>query len=97
MGTPKLTRGGDLCCTILIVDDDADIRHSFRAFIEQNTDWQVCGEAENGEVAVEKVRELNPDVVILDMQMPVMSGLEAARQIRLVAPETAIFMFTMHS
>ncbi len=82
--------------TILIVDDSTLIRHALRSFIEQTRDWQVCGEAENGKVAVEKVRELSPEVVILDLQMPVMDGLEAARQINLLAPNTAMVMFTMH-
>jgi DNA-binding NarL/FixJ family response regulator len=83
--------------TILIVDDSAVIRHTLRSCIEQQSGWKVCGEAENGKVAVQKVRELQPDVVILDFQMPVMNGLDAARQITTIAPETPIVMFTMHS
>jgi len=83
--------------TILIVDDNATIRRSLRCWIEQESDWQVCGEAENGEVAVDKVKELHPDIVILDLQMPVMNGLEAARQITLLAPGTAMVMFTMYT
>lgn len=51
----------------------------------------------SGKVAVEKVKELQPDIVILDLQMPVMDGLAAARQITVVAPKTAMVMFTMHS
>lgn len=81
---------------ILIVDDNAFIRRSLRACIEQNTDLWVCGEAENGATAVEKVKELKPDIVILDLQMPVMNGLEAARQIKLIAPRTLMIMITMH-
>jgi DNA-binding NarL/FixJ family response regulator len=57
----------------------------------------VCGEAENGKVAVEKVKQLHPDVVILDLQMPFMDGLEVARQINLLAPNTAMLMFTMRN
>jgi DNA-binding NarL/FixJ family response regulator len=82
--------------SILIVDDSAPMRYSLRFCIEQNRDWKVCGEAENGEVAVEKVKELHPDVVILDFQMPVMNGLEAARQISRVAPRTIMLMFTLY-
>jgi DNA-binding NarL/FixJ family response regulator len=82
--------------TILIVDDSPIIRHSLRCCIEQNSDWEVCGEAENGIVAVEKVRELHPDVVILDLQMPVMNGFEAADKISHLAPRTAILMLTLH-
>lgn len=58
---------------------------------------QVIGEAENGQVAIEKVKELRPDIAILDLQMPVMNGLEAGRQIKLIAPDTAMVMFTMHT
>jgi DNA-binding NarL/FixJ family response regulator len=88
--------GAIMSWTVLIVDDSAPIRRLVRSFIEQNTDWQVCGEAENGQIAIEKVREIHPDVVILDFQMPVMNGLEAARQIALIAPHTAMLMLTMH-
>ena len=83
--------------SILIVDDNAVIRRSLRSCIEENTTWQVCGEAENGQIAVEKVNELNPDIVILDLQMPIMNGLEAARQISRLAPNTAMLMFTLYS
>ena len=82
--------------TILVVDDNSAIRQSLRHCIEQSPDWKVCGEAENGAVAVERVKELNPDVVVLDLQMPVMNGIEAARQISIVAPNTTMVMFTMH-
>ena len=83
--------------TILIVDDNATMRRSLRSWIEQESDWQVCGEAEDGKVAVDKVKELLLDIVILDLQMPVMNGLEAARQITLLAPGTAMVMFTMYT
>jgi DNA-binding NarL/FixJ family response regulator len=81
---------------ILIVDDSPLIRHSLRACIERNTDWKVCGEAENGRVAIERVQQLHPDVVILDWQMPVMNGLEAAKEIRRIAPSTTMLMITLH-
>ncbi len=81
---------------ILIVDDSAVIRRSLRVFIEGSTDWEVCGEAENGEVAIAKVKELHPDVVTLDWQMPVMDGLEAARTITRIAPSATMLMITLH-
>jgi len=86
-----------LAYRILIVDDSALIRRTLKSCIEQNTEWHVCGEADNGKVAVDKVQELNPDVVILDFQMPVMNGLDAARRIASSAPNTAIVMLTIHS
>lgn len=82
--------------TILIVDDSPVIRGLVRAFIEQSSDWIVCAEAGNGEIAIQKVREFNPDAVLLDFQMPVMNGIDAARQISVIAPHTAMVMFTMH-
>ena len=76
--------------------DSAVIRRLVRTTIEWSN-WNICGEAENGAVAVEKVKELCPDVVILDLQMPVMDGMAAARQIALIAPKTEMLMFTMHN
>jgi DNA-binding NarL/FixJ family response regulator len=81
---------------ILIVDDSPFLRRSIRSSIEQNTDWQVCGEAENGQVAIEKTKELHPDLIILDLAMPIMNGLDAARHIAGFAPGVAIVLFTMH-
>lgn len=82
---------------ILIVDDVPAIRGSLRRYLEQETDWVICGEAENGKVAVEQVQRLHPDLVLLDLSMPVMNGLDAARAIRLIAPGTHILMFTLHT
>jgi DNA-binding NarL/FixJ family response regulator len=82
---------------ILIVDDNELVRKLLRSCIEGDPDWRVCGEAGDGKEAVAKVEELKPDVVLLDLQMPVMNGLEAARQIKVIAPHTAMVMFTMHS
>jgi DNA-binding NarL/FixJ family response regulator len=93
-------KGSEGCCvsySILIVDDNAAMRRSIRSYIEQSGEWHICGEAENGQAAIEKVLELHPDVALLDLQMPVMNGLEAARQIAVIAPKTAMLMFTMHT
>lgn len=83
--------------TILIVDDNSLVRSLLRTWLEQHSEWNVCGEAENGQVAVKRVEVLHPDIVILDLQMPVMNGLEAARQISQVAPTTVMIMFTVHN
>ena len=82
---------------ILVVDDVPAIRRSMGLLLEQEGDWTICGEAENGQVAIDRVRELRPDVVILDLSMPVMNGLEAARVIKTIAPGTRILMFTLHT
>ena len=81
---------------ILIVDDSPVIRSLVRSFIESHTDWQVCGEAENGQAAVDLVRRLNPDLLVLDLSMPVMSGIDAAREIAAIAPQAKIVLFTIH-
>jgi DNA-binding NarL/FixJ family response regulator len=81
---------------ILVVDDNPVIRSLIRLCIEQRTNWQVCGEAANGEVAVGEVAELNPDAVILDLQMPVMNGLDAAREIGRKASNIPMLMLTTH-
>ena len=80
---------------LLLVDDSLAIRHSLRLFIERKTDWEVCGEAEDGKQAVEMVNRLSPDVVILDLAMPVMNGLDAARHIKALAPDVHILLFTL--
>jgi NarL family two-component system response regulator YdfI len=80
---------------ILIVDDSTALRRMVRCYVEEKTDWKVCGEAENGEVAVRMVNELHPDLVLLDLAMPVMNGLEAARLIASVSPHPVMLMFTM--
>jgi DNA-binding NarL/FixJ family response regulator len=80
---------------ILIVDDSAPLRRIVRSCVEEKTDWRVCGEAENGEVAVRLARELQPDLVLLDLAMPVMNGLEAARRIATISPHPVMLMFTM--
>ena len=56
----------------------------------------MCGEAGNGKVAIELVQELHPDVVLLDLSMPVMNGFDAAKQIKIIAPQTYILLFTLH-
>jgi DNA-binding NarL/FixJ family response regulator len=84
-----------LAYRVLIVDDSDLMRRTVRSCIEQDTDWHVCGEADNGKVAVDKVQELNPDLVILDFEMPVMNGLDAARRIASSAPNTAMVMLTI--
>jgi DNA-binding NarL/FixJ family response regulator len=81
---------------VLLVDDVPVISRGLRARIESETGWEICGEAENGKLAVELVQTLRPDVIVLDLSMPVMNGLEAAREIRRIAPASRILLFTLH-
>src|SRR5579859_1134993 len=82
---------------ISIADDSPAIRRCLRLFIQSNTDWQICGEAENGEAAVALVERLHPDLLILDLSMPGMNGLDAARKIIPTCPGTGIVLFTGHT
>ena len=81
---------------ILLADDHDLIRKGLRAIIEGNKDWLICGEATNGQEAIERTIELQPDLIILDVTMPVLNGLQAARQIRKLAPRTKILILSMH-
>ncbi len=81
---------------ILLVDDHPVVRHGLRALLGLQPDWEVIDEAEDGSEAVDKVQRLNPDVVLLDISMPKMSGLEACRLIRETAPQCEILILTQH-
>jgi two-component system response regulator NreC len=80
--------------TILIVDDSAVVRQSLRALLEEHEDWAVCGEAENGREGIDRALELSPQLVVLDLSMPVMNGLQAARELRRLLPTVPVLMFT---
>jgi DNA-binding NarL/FixJ family response regulator len=79
---------------VLIIDDNAYVRQSIRWTIERDLEWQVCGEAANGAEGVSAAAEMKPDVIVLDLSMPVMNGIEAARQLKRLMPKTHLLMFT---
>ena len=81
---------------ILIADDYDIAREGIRALIERQADWEVCGSVGNGREALEKATELKPDIVILDMTMPELNGVDAAVQIKRQLPNTEILMLTAH-
>ena len=81
---------------ILIADDHEIVRRGIRALIENHPGWEVCAEASDGREAVEKVRELRPDLALVDVSMPNLNGLDAARQIVEIAPQTRVLILTMH-
>ena len=81
---------------ILVADDHQVVRTGLRTLLESKAGWQVCAEAANGREAVEKAGELQPDVAVLDIGMPLLNGVEATRQIRKVSPQTEILILTMH-
>jgi DNA-binding NarL/FixJ family response regulator len=81
---------------ILIVDDHEIFRRGLRALLEPYSEWQICGEAVDGLDAVEKCKQLPPDIVILDITMPRLNGLEAARLIKKQNPDLRIVIITQH-
>jgi DNA-binding NarL/FixJ family response regulator len=81
---------------ILIADDSTLVRRVLRNLVEQHKDWEVCGEAIDGGEVVQKTMETRPDLIVLDFQMPVMNGLQAAKEIAKVAPEVPVLLCTAH-
>lgn len=82
---------------IAIADDSDAIRSALRMIIDSTTDWELCGEAADGEAAVFLAQRVKPELMVLDLSMPVMNGLDAARKIALISPKTRIVMFTAHA
>jgi DNA-binding NarL/FixJ family response regulator len=83
--------------TVLIVDDNSMIRRSLCELFRQQADFAICGEAENGLQAIEKAQQRKPDLIVLDLAMPGMSGLDVARVINGMLPEVPIILFTLYS
>lgn len=81
---------------ILIADDHELARKGVRSILERRMDFEICGEATNGKEAIQKTLELHPDVVILDVSMPILDGLEAARMIRKSSPNTPIIFVSIY-
>jgi YesN/AraC family two-component response regulator len=81
---------------ILIVDDNSVARTTIRALLDWHS-FQVCGEAKNGKEAIEKVMELKPDIILLDINMPELNGVKAAYEIRRISPATKIVFLTIHN
>jgi len=94
---PTNPSGADIMVKILIADDHEIVREGIRRLLtESRPDWEICGEAANGRQAVEAVNNLHPDVVVLDVTMPGMSGLEACARISKQNPDCRILIFTVH-
>jgi CheY-like chemotaxis protein len=82
--------------TVLIVDDHALIRSAVRSLLSGHSTIDVCGEAKDGKEALEKLQELQPDIVLLDIEMPRMNGIQTAREIHRILPAMKIVFFTIH-
>src|SRR5262245_40196095 len=81
---------------ILIVDDHEVIRRSLRSLLSSRPEWEICGEAEDGQAAIEKVQALQPDLVLMDVTMPVMIGTEAAKVIRSNHIDTKVIIISQN-
>lgn len=81
---------------VLIADDHQTMRRGLRAVVESLPGWSVCGEATNGREAVELTAKLRPAIVVMDVTMPELNGIEALRQIKKAQPEVEVLMFTAH-
>jgi DNA-binding NarL/FixJ family response regulator len=83
--------------TILIADDSELVRNMIRQALERDTEFAICGEAENGTDAVSKAKELSPDLIILDVRMPGLNGIEVAGILRYALPKLRIVLVTMYA
>lgn len=81
---------------VLIVDDHEVVRRGLRVLIESHPGWEVCGEATTGREAVDKASKFKPNMVVMDIAMPELNGLEATRQILKAAPRTPVLILTVH-
>jgi len=81
---------------ILVVDDHEVVHQSVRMLLQSRPDWKICGHASTGAEGVEMARRFRPDVIVMDITMPVMNGLEATRQIASLKLGSPVLIFTMH-
>jgi CheY-like chemotaxis protein len=79
---------------VLVVDDNAFVRNALCQLFTSQADFGVCGEAENGREGIEKAQELHPDVIVMDLSMPVMNGIEAARALQKLMPTVPLIIFS---
>lgn len=83
--------------TVLVVDDHAFIRRGVRSILEPFPEWELCGEAANGQEAIQKASELHPAIVVMDVSMPVLDGIAATLAIKKSQPQTHIILLTLHN
>jgi DNA-binding NarL/FixJ family response regulator len=82
---------------VLIVDDNALIRQALCELFKREADFEVCGEAENGQEAIEKAQQLHPDPIVMDLSMPLMNGIEAAYVLHGLMPTVPLIIFSEYS
>lgn len=82
---------------VVLADDHETVREGLKALFLRHSQWMICGEAKNGQEAVDLVADLQPELVVLDLSMPVMNGIQAAVKIRQLSPNTKIVMLSLHT
>lgn len=92
----KKPRVSAISMRILVVDDNVLVRHGVIDILASRKNWEVCAEAQDGEEAIQKVQESRPDVILLDISMPGMNGLEVARAIRQEFADAKILIMSQH-
>ncbi len=93
----SLPKGLPMAKAVLVVDDNALIRQALCELFKREADFEVCGEAENGREAIEKAQQLHPDLIVMDLSMPVMNGIEAARVLKSLMPTVPLIIFSEYS
>jgi DNA-binding NarL/FixJ family response regulator len=83
--------------TVIVVDDHAVIRRGVQGILHNYPEWEFCGEAANGQEAIKLAQTVRPEIIIMDVSMPGLNGLEATRIIRNLLPDTKILLLTLHS
>ena len=83
--------------SVLVVDDNASIRQALCRVFTSEAEFDLCGEAENGRDAIEKAQTLHPDLIVMDLSMPVMNGIDAARTLKTLMPTVPVIMFSDYS
>lgn len=81
---------------VLVVDDHEFVRRGVRSLLLSQSNYEVCGEAVDGQDALEKARELKPDVIVMDVSMPKLNGLEATRLIQSMLPDSEVLILSQH-
>jgi two-component system, NarL family, nitrate/nitrite response regulator NarL len=92
----RAIRGELMSIRILVVDDNPTVRDGLRHLLESHGDWEVCGEAADGIEAIEKYRQLRPDLLVVDVSMPRMNGLDASLELLKLCPKIPIMLYTSY-
>src|SRR5712691_5857330 len=93
----SIPKGLPMAKAVLIVDDNAFIRQALCELFKLEADFEVCGEAENGQEAIDKAQQLHPDLIVLDLSMPVMNGIDAARVLQDLMSRVSLLIFSEYS